>query len=278
MIPDIESVIETIRETAAKEIMPRFRTLTKDDITEKKPGDLVTTADIEAEKRLESLLKGLVPGSVVVGEEGAEADPKRLQALSGSAPVWVIDPVDGTFNFAHGKPCFATIIAYCVDGETLAGWIHDPVADVTVWSASGEGAWMGEGAKPGNNRLRVAEPVAVSRLNGSLGSRLRRRLERRRQAGEGGIPNSTQYHCVGREYMDLGRGELDYAHYARRLKPWDHAAGVLIHREAGGFSALTADGHPYHPAKSGDYSDQALLLAPDGETWEALRNLLSGEQ
>ncbi len=88
-------------------------------------------------------LEALLPGSAVVGEEASEADPGRLAALSGEGPVWLVDPIDGTLNFVNEKPCFATIVALCIAGNTVEGWIHDPIADRTAWAARGEGAWIG---------------------------------------------------------------------------------------------------------------------------------------
>ena len=145
MIPDSENVIAIIREVAAAEIMPRFRNLGADDVAQKRsPSDLVTTADLEAERRLTAALTALSPGSAVIGEEAAEHDPAVLSALAGESPVWLIDPVDGTNNFAHDKPCFAVIVAFCLGGETVAGWIHDPIADATMWAAKGRGAWIAD--------------------------------------------------------------------------------------------------------------------------------------
>ena len=111
MTPDRDSVERIIRETSAQIILPRFRNLADGDIREKDGGSIVTAADLEAETRLSSELVTLVPGSRVVGEEGADADPGVLSALDGEPPVWIIDPLDGTQNFAEGKPCFAVIIA-----------------------------------------------------------------------------------------------------------------------------------------------------------------------
>ncbi len=132
MIPDSQSVIDAIRETAAIEIMPRFCSLSDSEIMEKGPGDLVTISDIESEKRLGRMLGRLAPECAVIGEESADKSPEQLKALSKAAPVWVIDPLDGTRNYARGIPCFAVIVAYCLGGRTMAGWIYDPIADVTV--------------------------------------------------------------------------------------------------------------------------------------------------
>jgi fructose-1,6-bisphosphatase/inositol monophosphatase family enzyme len=265
-LPPIEAVDAIIRDVAAGEIMPRFRALADHEITEKNPGDIVTSADFEAEARLTEALGLLVPGSAVVGEEAAEDDPGILRALGGEAPVWLVDPLDGTRNFAEGRECFAVIVAYCRGGETLAGWIHDPIADVTIWAAAGEGAWMA------GERLAAARPVPIAGMRGSLGRKFRKRFEKSRT---GDVPASmTRVGCVGREYMDLARGRLHFAQYAQRLKPWDHAAGVLLHREAGGFNGLTEGRGSYHPAPRIQYA--SLLLAPDKTAWDSLHAVLAG--
>src|SRR5262245_10187330 len=102
--------------------MPRFRRLSAADVVEKAPGDLVTVADRAAEDALSSALVAMLPGSVVVGEEGVGVDRAALDALDGGAPVWVIDPIDGTHNFAADNPRFAMLIALCDRGELLASW------------------------------------------------------------------------------------------------------------------------------------------------------------
>lgn len=271
-IPDPAAVIRIIRDVAASEILPRFRNLAAGDIAHKRhPGDLVTVADTESERHLSQRLRALLPGSAVVGEEGAEADPGVLAALGEAPPVWLLDPVDGTVNFANGKPCFAVIVGLCVGGETRAGWICDPLAGETLWSVAGEGAWIDDA----DGRRRRLEPLAgreLAAMRGSLSPRAGDRLRAALAAEAGGVtPVSLRYGCAGREYMDLCRGVLQFAQYTR-LKPWDHAAGVLIHREAGGVSALRRGRTPYRPEPG--IVEDTLLLAPDVATWETLDRLL----
>lgn len=272
MRPNGDRVIQIIREVATAEIMPRFGRLASADVAEKRgPNDLVTVADTAAEAALGAALGDLWPGSALVGEEAVDADARVLDALAGEGPVWVIDPVDGTNNFARGKACFAVIVALCVGGETVGGWIHDPIADRTVWAEKGVGAWLDSGAGRSGLRLAAAKPVAA--MTGSLGYRWARRVRERIRAGAGlPGPRLVRYGCTGREYMDLAAGNLDFAAYSR-LKPWDHAAGVLIYGEAGGYARITdpgADGNDMYRALP-IIAEGTLLLAPDRRRWQELK-------
>ena len=270
MVPDVAAVAALIRAVAAAEVVPRFRRLAAADISQKSgPQDLVTTADIEAERALAARLPDLAPGSLVVGEEGAAADPELLGCLAGELPVWLVDPVDGTANFVRGEACFAVIVAYCVGGETRAGWILDPLTDRMVWAVAGQGARTGEGD---GGRLCLPPPRPLPEMRGSLGFSLGKRLRSRIAAGlQQGPGEIVRYGCTGQEYMDLACGRLDFARY-RRLKPWDHAAGVLIHAEAGGHAALIEDGRRYRPEPR--VMPETVLLAPDRRSWEGLRTAL----
>jgi fructose-1,6-bisphosphatase/inositol monophosphatase family enzyme len=271
-LPDPSQVGRIVREVARTEIMPRFRNLAAHEVSHKRhPRDLVTIADVESERRLTELLTPLVPGCAFVGEEAADADPGIFAALADEAPVWLLDPVDGTTNFATGKPCFAVIVAYCVQGEALAGWIYDPLADVVLWAMANGGAWLDDGSG-GQQRARATSERDIGKMTGSLGPRAADRLSGAVAArGWRQPPRIVRYGSAGREYMDLGTGALHFANYVR-LKPWDHAAGVLIHREAGGFSAMRCDRSRYHCAPH--IVEDALLLAPDEATWQYLNRLL----
>ena len=260
---DAARVARMISEAAAIEIVPRFRNLAEGDIRQKStPDDLVTVADEAMERRLSAVLRDLLPGSVVIGEEAAAADPAVHNLIGGADPVWVIDPIDGTSNFAAGWPAFGVIVALVSGGETLMGWIHDPNAGHTAIAERGSGAWL-EG-----QRLTIAAPGARGALRGAMATKffapaLREQLDAKRSR----FSRHRQSHAAG-DYVELVRGTLDFALYQRTL-PWDHAAGVLLHAEAGGYSARL-DGTPYRPL----HRDGGLLLAPDRPLWDALFNEL----
>lgn len=247
------AVADIIIETAQAVILPRFHHLAAADIREKGPGDYVTVADTEAEALLTRRLTDLLSGSLVVGEEAVAADASVLGRLAEDAPVWIIDPVDGTANFAHGNNKFAVIVALSLKGDTVQGWILDPVSGQIAIGESGAGAFIGD------RRLSIPRDVSLAQMLGVC-----RKTDGLKREVKSMYRNGSAAH----DYLDLIRGRAHFAHY-RRLKPWDHAAGVLMHREAGGFSAL-CDGTPYAPTRHEGH----LLMAPCRDNWEQLRVLL----
>jgi fructose-1,6-bisphosphatase/inositol monophosphatase family enzyme len=267
VFPDPARVAEIMRIVAREEIMPRFNRLERHEIDKKRSGEIVTAADIASEKRLVAAFTDLIPGCAVVGEEGFAADERVIKCLGADAPVWIIDPLDGTRNFAGGKPCFAVIVALAVKGRTEMGWIYDPINDRMMSAIRGEGVW-----EEGQRHWRTSLAYPIEKLRGSLGKRPKERLEREARDKGIAVPSEmTRYQCVGREYMDLVRGRLDFAVYGQ-LKPWDHAAGVLFWHEAGGFSAFNGDmDRDYRP---GPMVDERFILAPNRDSWREVRDLL----
>ena len=165
---DPKRVLSVIFEVAAAEILPRFRNLADADVRRKRsPRDLVTIADEAAEARLGEALQRLLPGSVVIGEEAADADPGVLARLGEAAPVWLIDPIDGTANFVAGNACFAVLVSLCRDGEVIAGWMVRPESGLAVHATAGGGAWAIE-AGTGERPLRLQPRRGTAGLCGSL--------------------------------------------------------------------------------------------------------------
>ncbi len=258
--PDIAAVIAAMRETAAREILPRFRRLEDGEVWRKAAGSLATVADTAAEKRLSRALGGLLPGARILAEEDVETNPAALDYLADDDPLWVIDPIDGTANFAAGREGFVVMVAYFAGGEVRAGWIHDPLKDATVTAERGGGAWSG------GRRLAVAEaPDTLGDMRGALRGRLMRETGVAKNFGD-----VFSLKSCGAEYMALADGGFHFSHY-RALKPWDHMAGELIHREAGGFAACL-DGRTYRADAPGE---GGLLLAPDEASWNAIAGVLA---
>lgn len=141
-MPDLISTVSNLlREAAETCVIPVFGKREANP-KEKSPGEWVTEADKAGEAFLEPALQSLVPGSLVIGEEAASADPSVLDRLASDGNVWLIDPLDGTSNFAHGVPPFALMVALIHKGETMASWILDPVANQLSISEKGSGSWI----------------------------------------------------------------------------------------------------------------------------------------
>lgn len=263
----MERVRAAIAAAAAEEIKPRFGRLSAHDIRQKGPNDLVTIADLAMEHRLTRDLLDLLPGSLVVGEEACAEDPSVQDRLVTGDLVWLLDPIDGTQNFARSRPLIAVIVALVRKGETIAGWIHDPLTGATALAERGSGCWQD------GRRLKVGEAGPVTSLAGTISSGFLAEEERARiNAKRESFTHPTGgWYCGGQEYMALCEGSLHFALYGK-LQPWDHAAGVLMHAEADGYSALL-DGSAYRPTTD----EKGLLAAPDEASWRALRDhLLAG--
>lgn len=264
-LPDPQRVIACLKETAEEDILPRFRSLGADDVREKGPDDPVTVADEASERRLTRLLPSLVSGSVVVAEEAVARDPALLGLLQEDAPVWLIDPIGGTKTFLRGEAGFGIYVSLLLKGTVLAGWVHDPVSGETSYAAAGEGAW--EDGK----RLSVAAAGEIGAMRCYVHPNVYTYPEadavRARQSFFAGV---VSIGSVGSAFRALAAGRVHIGVFAD-MWPWDHAPGVLIHREAGGYAARR-DGAPYDPTEK----FRSLLAAPDADAWHRADAFLKG--
>jgi fructose-1,6-bisphosphatase/inositol monophosphatase family enzyme len=239
-VGDSQRVAELMRATAAAELLPRFRNLGSEDIRQKRPGDLVTVADVASEERLASGLARILPGVPVVGEEAVEKDPGLIDLIGRPGEsCWIVDPLDGTSNFAAGRDVFAMIVCLVHDSETIGGWILDVPNGKMVATRKGRGVTL-DGSP-------VSHLAARHPPHGFVGFKMRKEFDRQLSAKQRSILGSlTSLNCAGREYLEILAGRRDFSLY-RRTKPWDHAAGALMVTEAGGM-AVRFDGTSYGPA------------------------------
>ncbi|MEV5795789.1 MULTISPECIES: inositol monophosphatase family protein [unclassified Streptomyces] len=251
MIEDIETideflahrtsdVEEVIRQAAAAEIMPRFRQLAAHEIDQKSgPHDLVTDADRKAEEFLTEALTALLPGSVVVGEEAVHADPASYGAIGGTAPVWIVDPVDGTRQFVHGDSGFCTLVALVLDGVVHASWTFAPAREEFATALRGRGAVLdGVPLRSGSPEPGRDLDIAMSHPDYTTDDQKRALLGLR---SEGVVARPCG--SAGLEYLAVARGELDATAFSWEAA-WDHAAGLLLVEEAGG-AHRTLGGEPF---------------------------------
>lgn len=197
--------------------------------------DLVTETDLAVEALLKERLAQVLPGSVFMAEESAET-------LVPQEGCWIIDPVDGTTNFAHGVPFVATSIGLWHGGGIALGVVDLPILGETYWAVRGGGAWCNGEPLHVSARGEMVEalvatgfPYAITEKVDEVIGRLRRVL-----LGARGVRR------CGAAAVDLAfvaSGRYD-AFYEDDLKPWDTAAGWLLVREAGG-CVTSFDGEPY---------------------------------
>ncbi len=262
----LDVVSGLMRRVAAETVMPRFQALAAEEIAEKSPGEVVTIADRESEERLTEGLAALGLGARIVGEEAASRDPSLLDNV-GEGLVWLIDPLDGTANFAGGHGPFGMMVALVDDGEPVMGWMLDPQSGRMCLAERGKGASCDGVAV----RIRDGQhdrPVAA--LATQFMSATRREsvhAAARRHFAQVPIPR-----CAAESYPRLVFGSNQLALF-QRILPWDHAPGVLFLTEAGG-QATHWDRRPYRVGGTGT----GLLVAAGMAHWEAGAELLLAPQ
>ncbi|MET9801024.1 inositol monophosphatase family protein [Streptomyces sp. NPDC006368] len=256
-----------VRAAAAVEVMPRWRQLAAHDIVEKSgPHDLVTIADRSAEAHLTASLTALLPGSVVVGEEAVHADPAVYDALQGDAPVWIVDPVDGTRQFVRGEPGFCTLVALAWRGELLAGWTFAPALDEMAVAVRGRGARV-NGAV-----IRAGSPAPGAVLEVLMSHPDYTSPEQKAALLGLGTDRVHARPCgsAGLAYLDVARGDTDAIAFSWEYA-WDHAAGLLLVEEAGGAHA-TLTGEPFRVTGG---NALPFTAARDRATADRIRTLLT---
>ena len=288
-----------LREAADQIVMPLWRNLRQDDVKEKSEGDLTTTADTRCEAFLASHLPGLIDGSLVIGEESVHDDPDLLAALHTDAPVWVIDPLDGTRYYAAGEPKFAIMVCLIRLGMTIGAWILNPLDGVLTSAERGCGAFeqdehaarestrlgtgpttldtdcTSQGADPKRlavdpSRLVVdPSPLPLERTRGvAMTWYLPDALKPTAEAAWENFLFIERTRCAGHNYPSFAKNELHFLFFYRTLV-WDHAPGVLIAEEAGGL-VRRLDGTEYSPVDD----RKGLLCANSPEMWTSVQRTL----
>lgn len=253
-----EEIHDLLRFAAERAILPRWCALADHEVSHKAADDPVTIADHECEAFLTEALMRLAPGVPVVGEEAAHADPAVLDRLTGAC--WIIDPLDGTHNFAHGQPPFGIIVALADGGETVAGWIYDPLSRRFCHAHRGKGAFV-NGERVIAQTTGGSPPVAAISL--LFMDPERRESVKRHIAPHYRVVDIPR--CAAEQYPRLALGENDLSIFERTL-PWDHAAGILWLNEAGG-RAARPDGSAY---RVDDHARPGLIGAASPALWDEL--------
>lgn len=227
------------------EVLERWRG--RFNAREKSPGDLVTEADFEAQQAIQRFLEQRTPGFAFLAEEADASDLTRLQGEY----CWVVDPLDGTVNYAYGLAPYAVSVGLSRDGQIVAGAIWDPLLQEMFSAATGEGAYCND---------RPLKTTACTDLDQAL-------------VGVGFAPQISRKHRQIQQFLRvledcrgirrLGSAALTICYVAdgrldgfwtETVKTWDVAAGIVIAEEAGA-TVSRVDGRPL------DLADPKIVIS-----------------
>lgn len=263
---DITRLADILRDAAKAEVVPRFRRLDPSQVHQKSSViDLVTEADEQAERFIRAAVEAAWPDALFVGEESVAADPSLLDQLDAADFAIVVDPVDGTANFAAGLPLYATMASVVVKGETVAGIIYDPMGDDWVLAERGAEAFLRFPDGRSQRLVVAASPgledmvghVSLTFLPADSKPRILQNLAK--------VRVTANYRVAGHDYRTFATGHCHFVAF-NKLMPWDHLGGCLISEEAGGYVARF-DGSPYLPS----HRAGGLIIATDRDNWQLLR-------
>lgn len=261
-------IINLVRRAARAEILPRFRTLSQTEIDAKTgPMDVVTAADRDAEKMIVRGLLSMFPNAHIVGEETATEE--TIAELAEAEMGFAIDPVDGTWNFANGLATFGVILAMTRFGTPVFGLIYDPVMDEVMVADELSPTQVFAPRRPARPTT-VSKGGPVEDLSGFV-SFYNLPKDKRPQMSTLMVRFQRLYtlRCAAHEFRMVAQGKVDFM-LASKLSPWDHAAGVLLVKRAGGHVARL-DGSDYRA----DQRDGYVLCASDAATWGRIRDAFS---
>lgn len=206
--------------------------------------DLVTEADFASEKLIVAAIRDRFPDHAIVAEEGT-GTPLAPSGDAMEAPyLWLVDPLDGTVNYAHGYPVWGVTLALAEEGRVVLGVVHAPLRDETFWAVRGRGAWCGtsdartHSDASGRSSLRVSDVARVRDALVATGFAYKRATLADNNLSEfqAVMPKVQGVRRAGAAILDLAdvaAGRLD-AYWEMHLNPWDWAAGTLLVEEAGG--------------------------------------------
>jgi fructose-1,6-bisphosphatase/inositol monophosphatase family enzyme len=225
-IEDIATSIEHVLVTTLERI-PALHDLHVRLDADGEPTSIVDTA---VEAGLAELLGAIRPQAGFLGEEAFRAGHQTLSAYTAYDELWIVDPIDGTGNFLAGRDDYGTLVAYAKSGVTTAAWIVLPTKGIICCAELGAGVRMNRK----QHRLSNAESSPASGIlaTGDFDAAEYARAEQLRSR----LRDSRGTRSCAVDYVELVRGIFDIALY-KRTRPWDHAAGVLVHAEAGGCHA-----------------------------------------
>lgn len=257
------SVCENAARQAGELVLNRFRTDV--EVSLKGRANVVTDADLASERVILDYVTGEYPDFGILSEES--------EPVPGAAPyTWVVDPIDGTRNFAEGIPHFCIVVAIAHGDQVVAGVTYDPVRDELFSAQKGAGAYLDGEPMRISDRDNIDEAI----LGFDLGYDFAH-AKHLMEMVSGIWPQISGYRLMGSSAMSIAyaaAGRIDlYAHHS--LSSWDIASGILLAREAGARvldRATLQDANLFSPGliiANPSLLDQFLAMT-DGYTWRTM--------
>lgn len=230
-LPNLDELVLLVAEAAQQELRPRFRNVRQQS---KRDGTVLTEADLAMDWRLNETLSQRWPSIPFLSEE-MSADEQMMLLRDVQGPVWCVDPLDGTSNFAAGLPFYAVSLALITAAGPVLGVVYDPERDDCFAALKGKGAWL-NGSRLTTKRIGLPLRCTVALVDFKrLPAKLARALAYDAPYGSQRNLGACALEWV---WIAAGRGHI-YLHGGQKL--WDRAAGALVLSEAGGHAA-TLDG------------------------------------
>lgn len=230
MTPEPSHIGHILKEIAASEIMPRFHRIRAQ---QKADGSLVTETDLAVQARVVQAIARDFPTTPLLGEEMTTEEQHHLLAQADTG-VWILDPLDGTSNYASGFPGFAISLAFVERGEAILGVILDPVRNECFTATRGGGAFLnGEPIRPSTPGPALRDCLAMIDMKRLPPERIPALFR------SGGFRSQRNLGSVALDWCWLAAGRYQlYLHGGQKL--WDYAAGRLIANESGAITRLYA--------------------------------------
>lgn len=261
MKPVHDVIRNVITAAADRELLPRYQRIVH---THKADGSLLTEADTAVQDAIRDKLADYYPRISFLGEE-MEPEEQAFLLASGN-PVWCLDPLDGTRNYAAGIPFFSISLALLIEGEITHAYVYDPMRGEFFAAERNAGASLNNHPlKLPHTQVMLRDAVAIidfKRLHSSLAQRLVTDTPYASQRSFGSVALDW---C----WLAAGRGDI-YLHGKSHI--WDYAAGNLIFHEAGGYST-TLEGEQIFVAK---LQPRSALAATDQALFHTWQDWLAG--
>ncbi len=244
---------------ASRSLIRDFGEIEKLQVSEKTPGDFVSSADKRTEKILiEELQKGQPEYGIITEETG-------IINKSNIKNRWIIDPIDGTMNFLNGIPQFAISVGYEEDGEIKCGVIFNPILNEMFCAEKGNGAFMNNSRIRVSNKRKIKDALVVT--GGPKGaSKIKNKIFSEYISVSNNVSNVRKFGSAALDIAYVACGRFD-GYWQRELNYWDIAAGIIILKEAGGYIDFFEEDKAFPLKKN--------ILATNSNIHEDLRGLIN---